>query len=91
MKIKKKTRIYKIYKFIIDKISPRTLEEIEYEYSLKYYFIYLDYLQGRSLDKNTGKVNPLFNNEELEELYKIEFYLSPAARSLIHNSATADL
>ena len=83
MNIKK---IFKLYKFIINQIFPYNLEKIKYKRSLKCYFIYLDYLKGRKLDKNTGKITPLFNNKELEELYKIQFYLSPAAQSLINKS-----
>ena len=72
-----KYSLYKIYKFIF----PRTQEQIEYKYEVKNYFIYLDYLRGRTLNASTNKLNPPFN--QYKALLQIILYLSPAAQQII--------
>ena len=76
-------RINKINKFISKLVSPNTQEEIEDKNKLENYFIYLDYLRGRSLNTHTNKVNPPFSDSEQKALQEIMFYLSPAAQKII--------
>ena len=78
-----KYTLYKIYKFISKFLFPHTQSEIESKFKLKNYFIYLDYVRGRSLNASTNKVNPPFNNIEYEALLEIIFNLSPAAQKII--------
>tara|TARA_A100001015_G_C14636600_1_gene573788 strand:- start:34 stop:318 length:285 start_codon:yes stop_codon:yes gene_type:complete len=76
-------RINKINKFISKLVSPNTQEEIEDKNKLENYFIYLDYVGGRSLNTHTNKVNPPFTPCEYKALQEIMFYLSPAAQKII--------
>lgn len=76
-------RINKINKFISKLIFPNTQEEIEDKNKLDNYFIYLDYVGGRSLNIRTNKVHPPFSDSEKKVLKEIMFYLSPAAQKII--------
>ncbi len=82
----KKIAIFRNYKFLLNKIFPLNSQRLLEKCIRKFYFLYLDYVRGRSLDIKTNKIYPPFTSNEVQELQKIQFYLSPAAKYLLDQS-----